>query len=141
ECSRPALGRRLRRSATSTLVEPPHAPDLAPQRERLPELDPDHRPRLRGPAGVRHHAQDTVDAEPEGVGVGHFVFDVAHSTHTHSALAVAAEVSMHRTAMAEARRSRIMACPPETGSLGSGGSFRSRAARFWPPSLVVLLIV
>src|SRR5262249_57084277 len=58
-CSRPALGRRFRRSATSTLVESPRTPDLAPERERHPELDPDH-----GPAGVQHHAQDAVDAEP-----------------------------------------------------------------------------
>jgi hypothetical protein len=40
------------------------APDLATQRERSPELDSDLRPRFRAPARVRHHAQDSVDAEP-----------------------------------------------------------------------------
>src|SRR4029453_5361507 len=40
------------------------AQDLAPQRERLPELDPVHGPRLCAPARVHHHAQDAVDAEP-----------------------------------------------------------------------------
>jgi hypothetical protein len=46
------------------LVEPPRAPDLAPQRERAPELDPDLRPRPRTPARLQHPAQDAVDAEP-----------------------------------------------------------------------------
>src|SRR5262245_16129953 len=36
----------------------------SPQRERPPELDPRHRPRLRAPTGVQHHVQDAVDAEP-----------------------------------------------------------------------------
>jgi len=36
----------------------------APQRERPPELDPDHGPRLRAPARAQHHAQDTMDTEP-----------------------------------------------------------------------------
>src|SRR5437870_1396102 len=49
-----------------SLVEPPRAPDLAPQRERPPELDPDLRPRLSTPARLQHHAQDAVDAEPGG---------------------------------------------------------------------------
>ena len=39
------------------------APDLAPQRERPPELDTDDGSHLRAPAGVEHHAQDGVDAE------------------------------------------------------------------------------
>src|SRR5215510_4169428 len=39
-------------------------PDLAPQRERSPELDAPDGPRLRAPALVQHHAQDAVDAEP-----------------------------------------------------------------------------
>ncbi len=60
------------------LVEPPRAPDLAPQRERLPELDPDLRPRLRAPARLQHHAQNAADAEPgapeAGVDVGHLPF-------------------------------------------------------------------
>ena len=60
------------------LVEPARAPDLTPQRERLPELDPDLRPRLRAPARGEHHAQNAVDAEPgvpeAGVGVVHFTF-------------------------------------------------------------------
>jgi hypothetical protein len=59
---------------SSRVDEPPRAPDLAPQRERTLELDPDHEPRLRAPARVQHHAQDAVDAEP-GVpetGVAHF---------------------------------------------------------------------
>src|SRR5262249_6927584 len=30
----------------------------------LPELDPDHRPRLRAPARVQHRAQNAVDVEP-----------------------------------------------------------------------------
>src|SRR5437867_7868669 len=46
------------------LVEPPRAPDLAPQRERPPELNPDLRPRLGAPLRVQHHSQDAVDAEP-----------------------------------------------------------------------------
>ena len=40
--------------------------DLAPQRERLLELDPDHGPRLGVAARVEHHAHDAVDAEPGG---------------------------------------------------------------------------
>jgi hypothetical protein len=35
-----------------------------PQRERLLELDPDLRPRLRASARAQQHAQDAVDAEP-----------------------------------------------------------------------------
>src|SRR5262249_10317733 len=60
------------------LVAPARAPDFAPHCERLPELDSDDGPLLRTPAGVQHHAQDAVDAEP-GVpeaGVGsrsHFI--------------------------------------------------------------------
>jgi len=60
------------------LVELLRAPDLAPKRERLPELDPDLRPRLGTPARLQHHTQDAVDAEPgvpeAGVAVGHFPF-------------------------------------------------------------------
>jgi hypothetical protein len=44
--------------------EPPRAPDLAPQRERFPQLDADLSPRLGAPARVQHHAQHAVDAEP-----------------------------------------------------------------------------
>jgi hypothetical protein len=48
--------------------------DLALERERLPEVDPDLLCRLRTPAH-QHHAQDAVDAEPRvpeaGVGVVH----------------------------------------------------------------------
>ena len=55
------------------LVEPPRAPDLDPERERLLELGPELRPRLGAPALVQHRAQDAVDAEPgmpeAGVGV------------------------------------------------------------------------
>src|SRR5262249_2446325 len=71
------------------------APDLAPQRERLPELDPDLRPRLRAPVLVEHHTQHAVDAEPgapeAGVGGVHccgggFLFlhfcDKKESTHS-----------------------------------------------------------
>jgi hypothetical protein len=36
-----------------SLIEPAGARDLAPQRERPPELDPDHGPRFRAPA--RHN--------------------------------------------------------------------------------------
>ena len=61
-----------------SLIEPAGAPDLTPQRERLPELDADLSPRHRAPARLQHHAQDAVDAEsrvPEaGVGVVHFAF-------------------------------------------------------------------
>jgi hypothetical protein len=48
------------------LVEPPGTPNLAPQCERPPELDPDHRPRLRAPARVQHLSQDrgSPDAVP-----------------------------------------------------------------------------
>jgi hypothetical protein len=49
--------------AVTSLVEPTRAPNLAPQRERPSELDPDHGPRLRAPTGVQHRAQDAVDAE------------------------------------------------------------------------------
>jgi len=42
----------------------PVRPHLAPQRERPPELDSDHRPCLRAPARLQHHAQHTIDAEP-----------------------------------------------------------------------------
>ena len=63
-------------------TRPPRVSDfetnLAPQRERSPELDPDLRPRLRAPARVEHRAQDAVDAEPgvpkARVGVVHFAF-------------------------------------------------------------------
>ena len=48
----------------ASLVEPARKPDLAPERERLPELDPDLSPRLRAPARLQHHAQDAIDAEP-----------------------------------------------------------------------------
>src|SRR5262249_28132287 len=57
------------------LAEPPRAPDLAPHRERPPELDADDEPRLRAPARMQHHAQDAVDAEPgmPEAGVVHFL--------------------------------------------------------------------
>ena len=45
------------------------APDLAPQRERPPELDTDGEPRVRAPARVQHQARDAVDAEPWAVAV------------------------------------------------------------------------
>ena len=45
-------------------MKPPRAPDLAPQRERTPELDTDDGPRLGAPSRAEHHAQDAVDAEP-----------------------------------------------------------------------------
>ena len=48
----------------TNLVEPPRAPDLAPQRKRSLELDADLRPRLCAPACLQHHAQDAFDAEP-----------------------------------------------------------------------------
>jgi hypothetical protein len=61
------------RGLAKTSVEPPRAPDLAPKRERLRELNSDLRPRLRAPARLQHHAQNAVDAEPEvpeaGVGL------------------------------------------------------------------------
>src|SRR5437899_3210909 len=65
--------------SVTSLVEPPRAPDLTPQRERLLELDADVLPRLRAPALVQDRAQDAVDAEPggcseAGVGVVHFPF-------------------------------------------------------------------
>ena len=40
------------------------APDRAPQREALHELDPNLSQRLSAPARVEHHAQHAVDAEP-----------------------------------------------------------------------------
>src|SRR2546428_6406924 len=43
---RPALTTAIR-SSTIISVEPPRAPDLAPECERLPDLDPDLRPHLR----------------------------------------------------------------------------------------------
>jgi hypothetical protein len=59
--------------APTLFSEPLRSPDLAPQRERLTELDPDLSPRLGAPARVQHHAQHAVDAEPgvpeAGVGV------------------------------------------------------------------------
>src|SRR5215471_3695043 len=53
-----------RRDAKMVLVEPSRAPNLTPQRERPPELDPDLSPRLRAPACLQHHTEDAVDAEP-----------------------------------------------------------------------------
>src|SRR5207249_7798775 len=50
--------------SSSELVKPSRAPDLAPQRERPLELDPDLSPHLRAPARVQHHAQNAVDPEP-----------------------------------------------------------------------------
>jgi hypothetical protein len=46
------------------LVVPARAPDLATQRERLPELDPDNGPRFCFPAHLQHPAQNAVDAKP-----------------------------------------------------------------------------
>jgi len=37
---------------------------------------------------------------------------ISHSTHAHSAQAVMAEASKHNAMVAEALRSRIIACPP-----------------------------
>src|SRR4029453_5472973 len=69
------------RWSSTGLVEPACAPDLTPQRKRLPELDPDHSPRLRAPPRVQHRAQDAVDAEPgvpeAGVGVDHLSATIA----------------------------------------------------------------
>ena len=66
------------------LVEPPRALDLAPQRERPPELDSDLRPRLCAPVRLQHHAQNAVDAEPgvpeAGVDSVHFAFGLRGST-------------------------------------------------------------
>jgi len=61
-------------SAGRELVKPSRAPDLAPQRVRLLELDADLCPRLRALPCVQHHAQDSVDAEPgmPEAGVVHF---------------------------------------------------------------------
>jgi hypothetical protein len=56
--------RRIEKSQTPRSSPSPRTPDLAPERERPPELDANLRPRLRAPARVQHHAQDTVDAEP-----------------------------------------------------------------------------
>jgi len=58
--------------------EPPRPPDLAPERERPPELDPDLSPRLRAPVLVQHRAQDTVDAKPR---VPEALVGVALSVH------------------------------------------------------------
>ena len=44
--------------------ELPRTPNLAPYRDRSPELDTDNEPRLRAPACVEPHARDAVDAEP-----------------------------------------------------------------------------
>ena len=66
------------------LVEPPRAPDLTPERERLRDLYFDLRPGLRAPARVKHHAQDAVDAEPGmpdvGISVVHFAFGSHRNT-------------------------------------------------------------
>src|SRR5437870_7334681 len=57
------------------------APNLTPQRDSSPKLDPDLRPRLRAPSLVQHHAQDAIDAEPgvpeAGVDVTLFVHFVS----------------------------------------------------------------
>jgi hypothetical protein len=53
--------RRIEKSQTPRSPSP-SAPDLAPQRERTPELDTDDGPRLGAPSRVEHHAQDAVDA-------------------------------------------------------------------------------
>src|SRR4030095_9640587 len=62
------------RCARGDQVNKPRAPDLAPERERPPELDTDDGPRLRAPARVQHHAQQAVDAEPGVSRAGHPVF-------------------------------------------------------------------
>src|SRR5947207_1345636 len=75
--------RRIEKSQTPHSPSP-RPPNLAPQRDRSPELDPDLRPRLRAPARGQHHAQDAVDAEPgvpeTGVGVVHLTFGSRGST-------------------------------------------------------------
>src|SRR6266566_6283285 len=77
--------RRIEKSQTPHSPSP-RPPNLAPQRDRSPELDPDLSPRLRAPARVQHHTQHAVDAEPgvpeAGVGVAfsvHLVWSLAHS--------------------------------------------------------------
>src|SRR6266566_9759459 len=96
--------------AVTSLVEPAGAPDLASQRERSLELDPDLRPRLGAPAGVQNHAQDAVDAEPgvpeAGVGVAfaiHLV--VGHGAGApHSQPPVARGPSARATERSRSRR-------------------------------------
>src|SRR5262249_32203901 len=71
-CGLGLLALLLRARFRHGLVEPPRTPDFTPQRERLPELDPDDGPRLRAPLRLPHHAQDAVDAEHRLQGdVGH----------------------------------------------------------------------
>ena len=55
------------------LVEPPRAPDLTPHRQRPPELDADHGPRLRAPARLQHPAQDAADSGARGARDGRLV--------------------------------------------------------------------
>src|SRR5690348_6912237 len=67
-----------RLSSTDRVTQRITAPDLAPKRERPPELDSNLRPRLRAPTRVQHHAQDAIEAKPgmpkAGVGVVHLFF-------------------------------------------------------------------
>ena len=55
---------RHEEGAVTSLIELARPPDLAPQRERPPELDANDGPRLRAPSGVQHYPQGAVDAEP-----------------------------------------------------------------------------
>jgi len=64
--------------AHALLVEPPRAPNLTPQRERLRELGLHLRPGLGAPVLVQHRAQDTVDAKPR---VPEALVGVALSVH------------------------------------------------------------
>src|SRR5438552_16539175 len=102
------------------LVQPARAPDLAPQRERLPELDPHYRPRLRAPSLVQHHPQDAVDAEP-GVpeaGVGQAMNNLAH-------VAPAGNGGVTRRRNAEGRPSVSCRTPGTSSSRTTGASASS----------------
>src|SRR4030095_7592848 len=75
------MGTSVRMSGAESSRTPRHAPappDLAPQRDRPLELDPDLGPPSALPVRVQYHAQDAVDAETgradAGVGVYHFPF-------------------------------------------------------------------
>jgi len=101
--------------------EPAASPDLAPQRKRSLELDPDLRPHLGALAFVQHHAQDALDAEP-GVpeaGVVHchrkraVIFPQSGSTrNVTSRVAIPSAVSQHLTTTASGLPPKFSVCLP-----------------------------
>jgi hypothetical protein len=116
--------RRAPAGLSQELIEPSRTPDLAPQRERPLELDPDPRPRLRAPARLQHHAQDAVDAEP---GVPEAVVGQAMSNLAHVAPAGNGGVTRRRNA--EGRPSVSCRTPGTSSSRTTGYHLAVRGDR------------